>query len=117
MKKAICLLVLTLTAAPYWAATPEGQVTVAGMVRAAEMTNRGEPLRVYIETIEEPILLSRQDKGKELLRLVDAKVQVTGYLRKVRNNENFTKVIYITEYTVEDVSVQQPPGTVDKPSD
>ncbi len=118
MKKAICLMALTLLLAPGWAAEFEGKtVTVTGKVRAAETTSRGEPQRVYIDLEEEPILLSRQDKGKELLKLVGATVQVTGHLRKVQNNDNFTKVIFVTEYDVQEPPAQKPASARDGSSD
>jgi hypothetical protein len=119
MKKTMCLLALALLAAPCWAAEtePPGHiVTVTGTIRASEMTSRGEPKRVYVDLEEEPILLSRHDSGKELLKLVGATVQVTGHLRKIRNDENFTKVIFVTGYEVKEAPAAKPPRVIEKPS-
>jgi hypothetical protein len=120
MKKAICLLVLMFLVVPCWAAEAEPQgkiVTVTGTIRASEMTSRGEPRRVYIDLEDKPILLSRQDKGKKLLELVGATVQVTGHLRKVHNDENFSKVIFVTGYEVKEAPAAKPPRVSEKPSD
>jgi len=110
-------LVLVLLAVPCGAEEPQGKiVTVTGMIRASEMS-RGEPRRVYLDIEEEPILLSRQGKGKELLKLVGATAEVTGHLRKVHNDENFTKVIFITDYQVKEAPAAKPPKAREKPSD
>jgi hypothetical protein len=118
MRHVICLLALALLAAPCGAEEPQGKnITVTGTIHASEMTSKGEPRRVYLDLEEEPILLSRQGKGKELLKLLGATVEVTGHLRKVHNDENFTKVIFITGYEVKEVPAAKPPKASEKPSD
>jgi hypothetical protein len=84
------------------AAPSDEQITVSGVVRAAEMSSRGEIRRVYIDTKDEAIAVSRRDKGKELLGQVGAAIQATGYLRKTWNDENFKRVIDVTEYVLQE---------------
>ena len=88
-------------------------ITIAGLVRIAQFGARGETVRVYIDAEEEPVLVSRRDKGKELLTQVGATVRASGYLRKIRSEEGFTKTIDVTEYVVEAPAVKKPRKATD----
>jgi hypothetical protein len=92
------------------AEAPDDQATITGVVRTAQFGARGEVVRVYIDAPEEPILVSRRDRGKHLLAQVGATVRATGYLRKIRSDEGFTKMIDVTAFAVEEVAAQKRPS-------
>jgi hypothetical protein len=107
-------LVLGLCAlAPLRAEPADDTVTITGLVRIAQFGARGETVRVYVDAAEEPVLVSRRDRGKELLALVGATVRATGYLRKIRSDEGFTKTIDVTEYVIEAPAVAKPQRNAD----
>ena len=123
---ATALAALLLLGAPLWAwgeqkpATTEGgsaaasdTATISGLVRVAQFGARGETVRVYIDAEEAPVLVSRRDKGKELLALVGATVRASGYLRKIRSDEGFKQTIDVTEFVVEAPPAKTPRKAVD----
>lgn len=108
---AIVFPLLAMT--PLRAEAADDTVAIAGLVRTAQFGARGETIRVYIDAESEPVLVSRREKGKELLTLVGATVRASGYLRKIRTDEGFTKTIDVTEYVIAAPAVAKPRKTAD----
>jgi len=74
--------------------TPKKVEKVTGVVVAAVKDNKGVVTAVAIRSDQGEYRVSSKDKGKELLKLVDKKVEVSG---KIREGEG-KKVIKIMEF-------------------
>jgi hypothetical protein len=77
-------------------------VTITGVVKKAAVNSRGEVQRVFIQTQDDVILVSRLARGKELLKLAGATVTVTGVRHEAWGDKRFSTAIDVTEYTVDD---------------
>ena len=70
------------------------RVKIVGYVDPHEWDDQGELIRVSIFSDDERYVVACEGKGKELLDLVDAEVEVTGHIRHVDSEPVLTVVHY-----------------------
>lgn len=81
------------TSAPKQAQAAQ-KVTIQGTVVAAEKDAKGNVKRVAIKTEKGEYRVLLKDKGKELLKLIDKKVEATGTVKEAKGK----KSILVSEF-------------------
>ena len=92
--------VLLLTGSPTHA--DEGTVTLKGYIDIAESDDDGNVASVSIYDSEwGSVLISKEGKGSELLKHVDAEVELTGQIVELDDDNGYAYVITVASFKLE----------------
>ena len=92
--------VLLLTGSPTHA--DEGVVTLKGYIDIAESDDDGNVASVSIYDSEwGSVLISKEGKGSELLKHVDAEVELTGQIVELDDDSGYAYVITVASFKLE----------------